>query len=56
MPGVKVGSDIKEGYLAEEEVTAIPFWRYHFPGEGSAGIFVANGFGKLTGYTQVEER
>ncbi|MDM8003309.1 MAG: P1 family peptidase, partial [Bacteroidota bacterium] len=57
VPGVKVGQfTLKEGDSVKTGVTAIP------PHDGNifqqkvpAGIFVGNGFGKLTGYTQVEE-
>ncbi|MBE0678586.1 MAG: P1 family peptidase [Bacteroidales bacterium] len=57
VPGVKVGQvTIKEGDTVNTGVTAIlPHAGNIFQNKVPAAIFVANGFGKLTGYTQVEE-
>ena len=57
VPGVKVGQvTIREGDTVNTGVTAIlPHDGNIFQNKVPAGIFVANGFGKLTGYTQVEE-
>lgn len=57
VPGVKVGQvTIREGDTVITGVTAIlPHDGNIFQEKVPAGIFVANGFGKLTGYTQVEE-
>jgi D-aminopeptidase len=57
VPGVKVGHvTLKEGDSVNTGVTAIlPHDGNIFQQKVPAGIFVANGFGKLTGYTQVEE-
>lgn len=57
VPGVKVGQvTLKEGDSVKTGVTAIiPHGGNIFQQKVPAGIFVGNGFGKLTGYTQVEE-
>ena len=57
VPGVKVGQvTLREGDSVKTGVTAIlPHGGNIFQEKVPAGIFVANGFGKLTGYTQVEE-
>lgn len=57
VPGVKVGQvTIREGDTVNTGVTAIlPHDGNIFQNKVPAAIFVANGFGKLTGYTQVEE-
>jgi len=57
VPGVKVGHvTLKEGDSVKTGVTAIlPHDGNIFQQKVPAGIFVGNGFGKLTGYTQVEE-
>ncbi len=57
VPGVKVGHfTLREGDSVNTGVTAIlPHDGNVFQEKVPAGIFVANGFGKLTGYTQVEE-
>ena len=57
VPGVKVGQvTLREGDSVKTGVTAIlPYGGNIFQDKVPAGIFVANGFGKLTGYTQVEE-
>ncbi len=57
VPGVKVGQvTLREGDSVKTGVTAIlPHGGNIFQDKVPAGIFVANGFGKLTGYTQVEE-
>jgi D-aminopeptidase len=57
VPGVKVGQvTLREGDSVNTGVTAIlPHDGNIFQQKVPAGIFVANGFGKLTGYTQVEE-
>lgn len=57
VPGVKVGQlTLKEGDSVRTGVTAIlPYEGNIFQNKVPAGIFVGNGFGKLTGYTQVEE-
>jgi len=57
VPGVKVGHvTLKEGDSVKTGVTAIlPYDGNIFQQKVPAGIFVGNGFGKLTGYTQVEE-
>jgi len=57
VPGVMVGHvTLKEGDSVNTGVTAIlPHDGNIFQQKVPAGIFVANGFGKLTGYTQVEE-
>ena len=57
VPGVKVGQvTVKEGDSVKTGVTAIlPYDGNIFQQKVPAGIFVGNGFGKLTGYTQVEE-
>ena len=57
VPGVKVGQvTLREGDSVKTGVTAIlPYGGNIFQEKVPAGIFVANGFGKLTGYTQVEE-
>lgn len=57
VPGVKVGQvTIRVGDTVNTGVTAIlPHDGNIFQNKVPAAIFVANGFGKLTGYTQVEE-
>ena len=57
VPGVKVGQvTMKEGDSVRTGVTAIlPHDGNIFQQKVPAGIFVGNGFGKLAGYTQVEE-
>jgi len=57
VPGVKVGQvTLKEGDSVKTGVTAIlPHDGNIFQQKVPAGIFVGNGFGKLTGYTQGEE-
>jgi len=57
VPGVKVGQvTLRDGDSVNTGVTAIlPHDGNIFQQKVPAGIFVANGFGKLTGYTQVEE-
>lgn len=57
VPGVRVGQvTLKEGDSVKTGVTAIlPHEGNIFQQKVPAGIFVGNGFGKLTGYTQVEE-
>src|SRR5690606_26281775 len=57
VPGVKVGQvTLKEGDSVRTGVTAIlPHEGNIFQQKVPAGIFVGNGFGKLAGYTQVEE-
>jgi D-aminopeptidase len=57
VPGVKVGQvTLKEGDSIRTGVTAIlPHDGNIFQQKVPAGIFVGNGFGKLAGYTQVEE-
>jgi D-aminopeptidase len=57
VPGVKVGHmTIREPDSVNTGVTAIlPHGGNLFRNKVPAAIFVGNGFGKLTGYTQVEE-
>jgi D-aminopeptidase len=57
VPGVKVGQvTVRQGDSVNTGVTAIlPHGGNIFQNKVPAAIFVANGFGKLTGYTQVEE-
>ena len=57
VPGVKVGQvTLWEGDSVRTGVTAIlPHEGNIFQQQVPAGIFVGNGFGKLAGYTQVEE-
>lgn len=57
VPGVKVGQvTITQGDSVNTGVTAIlPHSGNIFQEKVPAGIFVGNGFGKLAGYTQVEE-
>jgi D-aminopeptidase len=57
VPGVKVGQvTLKEGDSVRTGVTAIlPHDGNIFQQKVPAGIFVGNGFGKLAGFTQVEE-
>jgi len=57
VPGVKVGHvTLIEGDSVNTGVTAIlPHQGNIFQEKVPAAIFVGNGFGKLTGYTQVEE-
>jgi len=57
VPGVKVGQvTLWEGDSVRTGVTAIlPHEGNIFQHKVPAGIFVGNGFGKLAGYTQVEE-
>jgi D-aminopeptidase len=57
VPGVKVGHvTLTEGDSVNTGVTAIlPHSGNLFQNKVPAGIFIGNGFGKLTGYSQVEE-
>ncbi len=57
VPGVKVGQvTITEGDSVNTGVTAIlPYDGNIFQNKVPAAIYVGNGFGKLTGYPQVEE-
>lgn len=57
VPGVKVGHvTLKEGDSVRTGVTAIlPHAGNIFQQKVPAGVFVGNGFGKMTGYTQIEE-
>jgi len=57
VPGVKVGHyTLIEGDSIRTGVTAIlPHAGNIFQSKVPAGIFIGNGFGKLTGYSQVEE-
>jgi D-aminopeptidase len=57
VPGVKVGHvTLSEGDSVNTGVTAIlPHSGNLFQNKVPAGIFIGNGFGKLTGYSQVEE-
>ncbi len=57
VPGVKVGQvTLTEGDSVNTGVTAIlPHSGNIFQQKVPAGIFIGNGFGKLTGYSQVEE-
>ncbi len=57
VPGVKVGHvTLKEGNTVNTGVTAIlPHSGNIFQDKVPAGIFAGNGFGKLTGVSQVEE-
>lgn len=57
VPGVKVGQvTLREGDSVRTGVTAIlPHDGNIFQQKVPAGIFVGNGFGKLAGFTQVEE-
>jgi D-aminopeptidase len=57
VPGVKVGHvTLSEGDSINTGVTAIlPHSGNIFQNKVPAGIFIGNGFGKLTGYPQVEE-
>lgn len=57
VPGVKVGHEtIIEGNSVNTGVTAIlPHSGNIFQEKVPAAIFIGNGFGKLTGYSQVEE-
>lgn len=57
VPGVKVGQvALREGDSVKTGVTAIlPHDGNIFQQKVPAGIFVGNGFGKMTGYTQVDE-
>ncbi|MDF1558877.1 MAG: P1 family peptidase [Bacteroidales bacterium] len=57
VPGVKVGQvTVRQGDSVNTGVTAIlPHGGNIFQNKVPAAIFVANGFGKLTGCTQVEE-
>lgn len=57
VPGVKVGhTTLIEGENIRTGVTAIiPHEKDVFQWKCPAGIFLGNGFGKLTGYSQVEE-
>nr|MBC8488363.1 P1 family peptidase [Bacteroidota bacterium] len=57
VPGVKVGQiTIIQGSSVRTGVTAIlPYEGNIYQGKVPAAIYVGNGFGKLAGYTQVEE-
>ena len=57
VPGVKVGhTTLQRGDSVNTGVTAIiPHSDNIFQNKVPAAIFVSNGFGKLTGYSQVEE-
>ena len=57
VPGVKVGHiTIIQGNSVRTGVTAIlPYEGNIYQGKVPAAIYVGNGFGKLAGYTQVEE-
>jgi D-aminopeptidase len=57
VPGVRVGqTTIKQGQNVRTGVTAIlPHAGNLFQQKSPAAIYIGNGFGKLTGYSQVEE-
>lgn len=57
VPGVKVGhTTLKDGNSINTGVTAIlPHSGNLFQNKVPAAIYIGNGFGKLTGYSQVEE-
>jgi len=57
VPGVKVGhATITDGNSINTGVTAIlPHSGNIFQNKVPAAIFIGNGFGKLTGYSQIEE-
>jgi D-aminopeptidase len=57
VPGVRVGQvTLKEGQSIRTGVTAIlPHDGNQFQQKSPAAIYIGNGFGKLTGYSQVEE-
>ncbi|QHV98725.1 S58 family peptidase [Spirosoma endbachense] len=57
VPGVRVGQvTLKEGQTIRTGVTAIlPHDGNQFQQKSPAAIYIGNGFGKLTGYSQVEE-
>ncbi|QIP11694.1 P1 family peptidase [Spirosoma aureum] len=57
VPGVRVGQvTLKEGQSIQTGVTAIlPHDGNQFQQKSPAAIYIGNGFGKLTGYSQVEE-
>jgi D-aminopeptidase len=57
VPGVRVGQvTLKEGQSIRTGVTAIlPHKGNQFQQKSPAAIYIGNGFGKLTGYSQVEE-
>ena len=57
VPGVKVGhfSHIKGGNIRTGATAIFPHGRNLFQEKVPAAIYVGNGFGKLTGYTQVKE-
>ena len=57
MAGVRVGQvTLQEGQNVRTGVTAIlPHPGNQFQQKSPAAIYIGNGFGKLTGYSQVEE-
>ncbi|MBC3787522.1 D-aminopeptidase [Spirosoma sp. LMG 31448] len=57
VPGVRVGQvTIQEGKAIRTGVTAIiPHAKNQFQQKSPAAIYIGNGFGKLMGYSQVEE-
>ncbi len=57
VPGVRVGqTTVKQGPNVRTGVTAIlPHPDNQFQQKSPAAIYIGNGFGKLTGYSQVEE-
>lgn len=57
VPGVRVGQvTLKQGQNVRTGVTAIlPHEGNQFQQKNPAAIYIGNGFGKLTGYTQVDE-
>lgn len=57
VPGVRVGQiTLKQGQNVRTGVTAIlPHAGNQFQQKNPAAIYIGNGFGKLTGYTQVDE-
>lgn len=57
VPGVRVGQiTLKQGQTIRTGVTAIlPHTGNQFQQKSPAAIYIGNGFGKLTGYSQVEE-
>ncbi|WP_026262311.1 P1 family peptidase [Spirosoma panaciterrae] len=57
VPGVRIGQvTLKQGQNVRTGVTAIlPHEGNQFQQKNPAAIYIGNGFGKLTGYTQVDE-
>ena len=57
VPGVRVGQvTVRQGQTIRTGVTAIlPHTGNQFQQKSPAAIYIGNGFGKLTGYSQVEE-